>query len=108
MGPTGSVLAKAIRLVRYGLSFCWTFNIPQFIRNIRDPEFWERIKPSQVERRDPAGKPSWMTFDDQWVSEVRRGIRACNVFILYPLYWICYNQITSNLTSQAATMERNE
>lgn len=27
-----------------------------------------------------------MTFDDQWVDEVRRGFKACGVFVWFPLY----------------------
>jgi POT family proton-dependent oligopeptide transporter len=46
-----------------------------------------------------------MTFDDAWVDEVRRGLLACKVFLWYPLYWLAYNQMTNNLTSQAATMK---
>lgn len=45
-----------------------------------------------------------MTFDDAWVDEVRRGLLACKVFLWYPLYWLAYNQMTNNLTSQANTM----
>lgn len=46
-----------------------------------------------------------MTFDDEWVDEVRRGLLACKVFLWYPLYWLAYNQMTGNLVSQASTME---
>jgi len=45
-----------------------------------------------------------MTFDDAWVDEVGRGFAACSVFLWLPLYWITYNQLNNNLTSQAATM----
>jgi POT family proton-dependent oligopeptide transporter len=45
-----------------------------------------------------------MTFDDEWVDEVRRGLLACKVFLWYPLYWLAYNQMTGNLVSQANTM----
>jgi POT family proton-dependent oligopeptide transporter len=56
--------------------------------------------PSRIE-----AKPAWMTFDDAWVDEVRRGLMACKVFLWYPLYWLAYGQMTNNLTSQAATMK---
>ena len=45
-----------------------------------------------------------MNFDDEWVDEVSRGLKACKVFLWYPLYWLAYNQMLNNLTSQAATM----
>lgn len=48
-----------------------------------------------------------MTFDDQWVDEVGRGFAACSVFLWLPLYWLTYNQLNNNLTSQAAVMKLN-
>ena len=51
------------------------------LANIRAPGFWEDVKPSRVEKR-----PHWMTFDDLWVDEVARGIKACLVFTFYPLF----------------------
>lgn len=48
-----------------------------------------------------------MTFDDAWVDQVARGLAACQVFTWIPLYWVAYNQMNNNLTSQAATMTLN-
>lgn len=64
-----------------------------------------------------------MDFDDEWVDEVNRGLKACSVFCWYPIYCglhvislpyiyfltqfdtgLTYNQLNNNLTSQAATM----
>lgn len=49
--------------------------------NCRAPGFWENVKPSKVRN-----KPDWMTFDDKWVDEVRRAVKACGVFLWYPIY----------------------
>jgi len=68
---------------------------------MNDGTMWERAKPSKIA---PADRPGWMTFDDVWVDEVRRGFKACSVFLWYPLYWLTYNQMTANMTSQAADM----
>jgi proton-dependent oligopeptide transporter, POT family len=68
-------------------------------KHIGKASFWERVKPSVV-----ANKPKWMTFDDAWVDEIARGVKACSVFSFYPLWWLAYNQIDGNLISQAATM----
>jgi hypothetical protein len=35
-----------------------------------------------------------MTFDDQWVDEVRRAVKACAVFLWYPVYCM-YLHITN-------------
>lgn len=94
------------------------------IKNCRSPDFWENAKPSKIR---VCRRPYWMTFDDQWVDEVRRAVKACGVFAWYPVYCmfhtydpsnkqarivltpnhlgLAFGQMTSNLTSQAATME---
>lgn len=64
-------------------------------------DFWNTVKPSAL----GDNRPNWMTFDDEWVDEVARGLKACRVFLWYPLYWLAYNQMLNNLTSQAATMK---
>ncbi|EFQ34923.1 POT family protein [Colletotrichum graminicola] len=93
--PTGSVLGKSIALIGYGLRQGGGGGIT----GMRKDAFWERIKPSRV-----ADKPAWMTFDDAWVDEVRRGVMACAVFLWFPIFWLAYGQMTNNLINQAATM----
>ncbi|PFH56246.1 hypothetical protein XA68_16838 [Ophiocordyceps unilateralis] len=89
--PTGSLLSKFFRMfffVRRRSSFT-SFD-------------WNVAKPSNV----PVGqRPSWMTYDDAWVDEVRRGLKACKVFLFLPIFFLSYNQMTGNLTIQAGTME---
>ncbi|KAK2757413.1 oligopeptide transporter [Colletotrichum kahawae] len=92
--PTGSVLGKSIALVGYGIK-----QGHGGVFAMRKDSFWERIKPSAVPNR-----PSWMTFDDAWVDEVRRGVMACAVFLWFPVFWLAYGQISNNLFNQAATM----
>ncbi|KDR79530.1 hypothetical protein GALMADRAFT_243632 [Galerina marginata CBS 339.88] len=99
--PTGSVLASALRLWRFAARGKWSLNPFKMYRNFSAPGFWENAKPS---RQTPESKPAWMTFDDQWVDEVQRGVKACGVFCWFPIYWLTYNQLNNNLTSQAAEM----
>ncbi|KAJ3501816.1 hypothetical protein NM208_g16858 [Fusarium decemcellulare] len=82
----------------------WSLNPFQTWKNMHDGTFWENVKPS---RFTDETRPKWMTFDDAWVDEVRRGFAACAVFCWYPIFWLCYNQINNNLISQAALMERH-
>ncbi|KAF3922872.1 hypothetical protein AA313_de0206474 [Arthrobotrys entomopaga] len=99
---TYSVLSRSMQLMTFASRGRWSFNPVRTYKNFNDGTFWESVKPSNV----PADRrPVWMTFDDQWVDEVSRGIKACKVFLWYPLYWITYNQINGNLTSQAAVMD---
>jgi len=100
--PTGSVTSKAFKLWSLAMKGQWSANPVILHRNINSPYFWERVKPSNVPANE---RPSWMTFDDAWVDQVRRGLKACTVFLWYPIYWLAYNQILNNLTSQAATMD---
>jgi POT family proton-dependent oligopeptide transporter len=102
--PTGSVFGKAMRIFLLANKGRWSLNPVETSRRLYDGTFWEKVKPSNIVA---AQRPSWMTFDDQWVDEVARGFAACSVFCWYPLYWITYNQLNNNLTSQAATMKLN-
>ncbi|EJD07177.1 PTR2-domain-containing protein [Fomitiporia mediterranea MF3/22] len=104
--PQGSVLAAALRVYRYAAKGSWSWNPIKTLRNLRAPGFWDRAKPSQFDKEHggEGGRPAWMTWDDKWVDEVRRGFKACEVFVWYPIYWLAYNQLGNNLTSQAATM----
>ncbi|UDD63458.1 hypothetical protein AFCA_010723 [Aspergillus flavus] len=79
--PTGSVVGRAFKLWAFALKGRWSWNPIRFVQNCRASDFWENVKPSNVQR-----KPVWMTFDDKWVDEVRRALKACAVFLWYPLY----------------------
>lgn len=45
-------------------------------------DFWENAKPSKFSDEQ---RPAWMTFDDKWVDEVKRGLKACEVFLWFPV-----------------------
>ncbi|KAI8139324.1 POT family-domain-containing protein [Fennellomyces sp. T-0311] len=63
----------------------------------------EACKPSNLALTHPdiAAK---VTHDDVFVDELRRALRACVIFCWFPIFWLCYAQITNNLISQASTM----
>ncbi|KAK5054704.1 hypothetical protein LTR84_001596 [Exophiala bonariae] len=98
--PTGDVLYKAVRLIGFAMKGHWTLNIKNLVARIGSDELWENAKPSKV-----ANKPKFMTFDDAWVDEIRRGLKACGVFVFLPIYWLVYNQQTGALIIQASTMK---
>ncbi|KAJ5112029.1 hypothetical protein N7532_000074 [Penicillium argentinense] len=76
--PTGSVYTQAFRLWSLAMKGRWTLNpIAWFKPTDNDQEFWNHVKPSRL----GDSKPAWMTFDDEWVDEVRRGLKACKVFL---------------------------
>jgi POT family proton-dependent oligopeptide transporter len=99
--PEGSVLGPAVKLLLAAMKGRIHLNPVATYKHLYDGTFWDSVKPSQY---DDASRPKWMIFDDAWVDEVARGWAACSVFLWYPLYWLTYNQINNNLTSQAAVM----
>ncbi|KAI7901750.1 MFS peptide transporter [Cokeromyces recurvatus] len=64
----------------------------------------EGCKPSNLAVSNPelAAKATW---DDVFIDELRRTLKACIVFCWYPIYWLCYSQMTSNMVSMTATMQ---
>lgn len=92
-----------MKLLSFATKGKWSINPAQTRKNFKNDRFWEDVKPSHL----GANKPGWMQFDDAWVDQVARGLRACSCFTWIPLYWLSYNQMNNNLTSQAATMTRN-
>ena len=92
--PQGSVLGKAIKLWRYAARNRWSLNPVTLYKNLKSEDFWEAAKPSNI----PDGqRPKWMTFDDKWVEEVRRGFKACSVFVWFPVY--CMSLVEVNRIS---------
>lgn len=61
----------------------------------------EAAKPSNLAETHPE---IIVTYDDVFVDELKRTLRACVVFCWFPIYWLCYSQMTNNLISQASTM----
>lgn len=47
-------------------------------------------------------------WTDVFVEEVRRGVYGFKVFVFYPIFWVCYTQISGNLTSQAGQANTHE
>lgn len=94
--PTGSVLATALRIWGTGLKGTWSWSPVRTYRNWMSEEFWERAKPENVVAAHGGVSPSWLTWDSEYVDEVKRGLKACQVFLFYPLYWLAYNQINNS------------
>ncbi|KAI5789348.1 putative MFS peptide transporter [Pyronema domesticum] len=99
--PTGSVHVKAWKTTRMAIRGQLSWNPVKAYRNLTNPAIWDSVKPSTI----PLGaRPKWMDFDDNWVDELRRGLKACTAFCFFPILWLGINQMLHNLTSQAATM----
>ena len=57
----------------------------------------DSAKPTHQEKRRRKYKISW---DDEYIDELKRGLAACRVFLFYPIYWVAYSQILNNFISQ--------
>ncbi|KAI7234859.1 PTR2-domain-containing protein [Hortaea werneckii] len=102
--PTGSVLSRSMKLISLASKGCWSISPVTTYKNFKRPDFWDAVKPSRL----GSAAPEWMnSVDDQWVDQVARGFNACKVFFWMPLYWLAYNQMVGNLTSQSATLQLN-
>ncbi|KAJ7165415.1 putative POT peptide transporter [Mycena filopes] len=44
-------------------------------------------------------------WDDTFIQELKRGLLACRVFLAWPILLLCQSQMSTNLVSQAATMQ---
>ncbi|KAJ2081389.1 hypothetical protein H4R24_002375 [Coemansia sp. RSA 988] len=45
-------------------------------------------------------------WNDEFVFGLQRGLRACKVFMFYPIYWVVNMNISDNLINQALAMRR--
>jgi proton-dependent oligopeptide transporter, POT family len=88
--PRGSVVLYAFKVLWIG---------------IRNKFNLEAAKPSYQET---TGRGKFKTpWNDLFVDEIRRALVACRIFVFFPIYWVCYNQMLNNLISQAGQMERH-
>ncbi|KAF2758421.1 hypothetical protein EJ05DRAFT_451916 [Pseudovirgaria hyperparasitica] len=54
---------------------------------------------------DPSQRQIDVPWDSRFVGEIRRGFKACQVMIVFIIFWLCYNQMWNNIVSQAGQME---
>ncbi|KAI5122206.1 hypothetical protein M0805_002695 [Coniferiporia weirii] len=105
--PRGSILVEVYKVTRLALKGSLSHPV-RFIKEARASGVWDRAKPSSFsesdEPHDESIGTSWITWDDAFVDEVKRTARACQITLFFPLYWMAYNQISTNLISMAATM----
>ncbi|CDK24969.1 unnamed protein product [Kuraishia capsulata CBS 1993] len=98
----GSILTTAKKIFRVAYRKGW---IKRYLAN----EFWDYAKPSKMlERGEKFYKEktqSLITWDDQWVLDVKQTVNACKIFLYLPIYNLCDSGIGSVETSQAGSMD---
>ncbi|KAL7336268.1 hypothetical protein PS15p_201624 [Mucor circinelloides] len=106
-GPTDSVIVKTWNIIK--------FSYQQKRRAENEEARKASTSPLDFAKRDN-GLPSiapWddeaqnmANWDDSFIEELKQTIMACKIFVPLSIYWVCYNQLSNNLLSQAAQMYR--
>ncbi|KAF8921380.1 POT family-domain-containing protein [Mucidula mucida] len=99
---SGSILLETLRVITMCIGDKLSWNPRQTVKQFRAPGFWDVARPSSY--RD-GELPSRITWDDQFVGEVVRTLKACQVFTALPFFYLCYSQIDGNLGTVAAGMK---
>ncbi|KAK2744655.1 peptide transporter ptr2 [Onygenales sp. PD_40] len=63
------------------------------------------MEAAKVSYQAQHGGTHTIPWSDHFVDEMKRALVACKVFVYFPIYWVCYQQMLTNFLSQAATME---
>lgn len=98
----GSILTNAGRILRVS----WE---RKALVRIKAGEFWEWAKPTNMAERGRiyynTKKQTPITWDDQWVLDIKQTVEACKIFIFFPLYNLADSGIGSVQTSLAGSMK---
>ncbi|KAJ3144810.1 peptide transporter ptr2 [Geranomyces michiganensis] len=99
--PGGSVILESWRCMRYGQTRRKQNPTAVHVPAGTNFPFLEWAKPIPGESVDEANKRTW---NADFPQELRQTLKACSIFPLMSIYWVCYSQITNNLVSQAGQM----
>ncbi|KAJ1911323.1 peptide transporter ptr2 [Mycoemilia scoparia] len=99
--PTGSILILVSRAYKAAFTeFRKAKKEGSVITKNGQPIYWmDYAKPSY-------GRVQTNDWNDTLIDELRRTLKACKIFLFYPVFWLCYGQMQNNLISQAGTMKR--
>lgn len=97
--PSGSLIVRAIRVIKIAIQMRWKLGKQENKTHILD-----YAKENETTNENTEKKVEIEENRNQFIDDLKQAIRACRVFAFYPFYWVCYNQLVGNLTSQAAQM----
>lgn len=95
-----------------GLSIFWrvlrvTFSRGWF-RRYKEGSLWEYAKPSNMVARGETTykhyKNKEITWDDQWVIDIRRTLQSCKIFLYFPMFQLCDQGLGNALNAQSGAM----
>ncbi|CAF0902767.1 unnamed protein product [Adineta steineri] len=93
--PNGSLLIQAFHVIKIAFQLRWKLGKQDHIKHFLD--YAKQVQTSNETTETNA-------IVNEFINDLKQAIHACRVFAFYPFYWLCYNQIVGNLTSQAAQM----
>lgn len=99
--PQPSAISIATKLLVRGCRSRISLNPIRSYRQLNDGTFWTSLRPSEI---PPEERPSWYTFDDDFVDELGRGLSACSIFLWFPLFWYPFGHASLNMKAQAITL----
>ena len=101
--PQGSVVLEAYRVFKVALSgggwkHAWKGG----------ESWWARAKPTVIAAEGRTFKnEGYITWDDQFVDEIKQALEACKIFLFIPIFNIADSGFGSAQNSQAAQMVSN-
>lgn len=99
--PSGSLILRAYHLIVKAIRIRYKFGKKQHCQHILDYSKEDHPLPINC-----SGKEMATALDqDRFIDELKQVWNACPIFACFPFYWICSNQLNSNLISQAAQMD---
>ncbi|CAH6719718.1 peptide transporter Ptr2p [[Candida] jaroonii] len=98
----GSVLTQFSKILRVSFEKGW-------VQRYKDGEFWEFAKPTKMAERgrDFYKKSKPISWNDQWVLDIKQTVNACKIFVYFPIYLMNDGGIGTIQTSQAGSMSLN-
>jgi POT family proton-dependent oligopeptide transporter len=86
--PQGSIITDAFSAI-FTMIYHRNMNAPK-------PSFQETLPANKRRTKIP--------WDDHFIDELKRALVACQVFTIYPIYWVVYGQFSGNFVTQAGQM----
>jgi hypothetical protein len=77
--PRGSVVVESWRVFVLAAKGKWSLNPITLIRRFTRKDFWDSAKPSFYAGGEHGSQPKGITWDDEFVDEVYRAVKACKV-----------------------------
>lgn len=102
--PQGSVLTNAWRILRVTFRGNW-------IKRWRNGELWQYARPSNMLERGEEfykqKKQKPISWDDQWVLDIKQTLDACKIFVFFPMFNLTDGGIGNVENAQAGAMVLN-